>query len=267
MTHPYGAMMLISRFAMLVSLLLVSLARGDEGDKLFDDDWAAENDSLLGGIVPSPKKSPLTLQEAKRKKCNLEPPFLYFTFHDAGKVTKFSRDGCFLEDQVLRGPILGPGRPEFRQMALGPYKDMKNVLYIAQAHADQPQIMVFGECTKIEDETKEMVSYEQEVRERENGLGDATQTSRALNNRAQFLDNGPVKTGQREMIAIITGNNVEDNIGEQFGKGVSWHPTEAAKHAFGVRAASHGHGTRRGMGRPLICLVSAHRHCDALRRS
>ena len=79
----------------------------------------------------------------------MEAPFLYFTFHSAGKVVKYTRDGCFLDDQVLRGPLLGPGTLEFRQMAVGPHKELKNALYLAQAHPN-PAIIVFGECALIE---------------------------------------------------------------------------------------------------------------------
>jgi hypothetical protein len=205
-------------------------------DDAIDDDWAVAFDQSLGGQVPAPRKKPLTLKEARANKCNMQPPFLYLTYHDAGKVTKFTRDGCFIEDQVLRGPILGPGRPEFRQMALGPYRDMKNVLYIAQGHADQPQIMVFGECVMSSGAPEEKVSLKEEAEEREDGLGSTIKGDRNLKDKdyARFLDSGPVKTGQREMIAIITANQVEKELGEQFGEGTSWTRSRAAKHAFGL---------------------------------
>jgi hypothetical protein len=177
------------------------------------------------------------MAEAREKKCNMEPPFLYLTFHDAGKVTKFTRDGCFIQDQVLRGPILGPGRPEFRQMALGPYKDRKNVLYVAQGHADQPQIMVFGECAmSSRGAPEEKVSLEEELEEREDDLGSTVKKRRDLKGKdyAQFLDNGSVKEGQREMIGIVTANKVEKELGDQFGEGIKWKRSRAAKHAFGL---------------------------------
>ena len=150
----------------------------------------------------------------------MEAPFLYFTFHSAGKVVKYTRDGCFLDDQVLRGPLLGPGTLEFRQMAVGPHKELKNALYLAQAHPNNPAIIVFGECALIEGtEGENSKKGHREEAEAEA----ASYTRRSLSkHRAkkeawiQFLDNGPLRVGQREMIDIVTGHRVDKDLRKRF---------------------------------------------------
>jgi hypothetical protein len=138
-------------------------------------------------------------------------------------------------------------------MALGPYKNLKNVLYLAQGHSRQPQIMVFGECVDTPAAASQGVSHssylhaeiaEQDQLQQEEGAysgkdkGDNKEDGkkgRVLTDDAaggQFLDNGPVKRGQRDMIGVVTGTRrVSDHVREAFGP---WQDNEGAKHAFGL---------------------------------
>lgn len=190
-------------------------------------------------MPPKPKVKPLTLEEAHKRGCAMDPPFLYFTFHSAGKVVKYSRDGCFLDDQVLRGPLLGPGTLEFRQMAVGPHRKRSNALYLAQGHPNNPAIMVFGECASVE-EVEEANAQGGRMEEEEVEAGTAPAKKRSLSKHrakkeawVQFLDNGPLRVGQREMIDIVTGHRVSKDLRKRF-PGKYKYKNQGAKHNFGL---------------------------------
>lgn len=254
-----GFMCLMATFAALVSTTILeeaNVVQFDDDLMVTDDDYYGYSDDdyndydestdleegleLEGhaapkkfAMPPEPKVQPMSYEEAHKRGCAMDPPFLYFTFHSAGKVVKYTRDGCFLDDQILRGPLLGPGILEFRQMAVGPNKNLTNALYLAQAHPNNPAIIVFGECASAED-----VEVAEDLGEASTTT--ATNTKRSLSKHrakkeswVQFLDNGPLRAGQREMIDIVSGHRVGKDLRERF-PGKHKYKNQGAKHTFGL---------------------------------
>ena len=80
----------------------------------------------------------------------LGAPFLYVTVHDkVPNVLKYTRDGCFVSDNVLMtGDVFkGDNDVEFRSMAIGKHKD-HDALFIADASNYNSRLLIFGKCVE-----------------------------------------------------------------------------------------------------------------------
>lgn len=76
----------------------------------------------------------------------LGPPFLYVTFHhDEKGVRKYTRDGCFISDNILEGRGKDRKIKEARDIQLGTYQN-EEVLYVVQAMSKSSSVKIFGEC-------------------------------------------------------------------------------------------------------------------------
>lgn len=78
----------------------------------------------------------------------LGAPFLYVTFHGVIKnVAKYSRDGCMLKSNILKGKANVQGG---REVALGYYKHQE-ALYVIDSEDDtysETQILIYGTCDR-----------------------------------------------------------------------------------------------------------------------
>ncbi len=78
----------------------------------------------------------------------LGAPFLYVTLHDESRnILKYTRDGCFISDQVLVG---GPTSDmSFRSMVINDSGD----LFLANAADSYSQLLQYGSCTADDNST------------------------------------------------------------------------------------------------------------------
>lgn len=76
-------------------------------------------------------------------------PYIYATFHhEAPNIYKYSRNGCLLEKNVLKGGpeyAISSHLIELRSLVFGQYKNA-SVLYVADAFSDDSYVNVYGSC-------------------------------------------------------------------------------------------------------------------------
>jgi hypothetical protein len=83
----------------------------------------------------------------------LGPPYLYISHQDSQNILKYTRDGCPVSQNVLwfgRPVDTVPG--SIRSMAIHPYGNVKNALYVANAgrsDIDSGRILVFDTCAGL----------------------------------------------------------------------------------------------------------------------
>jgi hypothetical protein len=86
-----------------------------------------------------------------QKDC-LGPPYLYATTHnEVPNVLKFSRDGCLLQRNVLKGGPLFTEEDhyiELRSIIIGQHNGSENMLYVADAMTHDSAILIYGQCDK-----------------------------------------------------------------------------------------------------------------------
>lgn len=80
----------------------------------------------------------------------LGPPYIYATTHnEVPNVLKFSRDGCLLQKNVLKGGPLFSEEDhyvELRSIRVGHHNGSDNMLFVADAMTHDSAILVYGAC-------------------------------------------------------------------------------------------------------------------------
>jgi hypothetical protein len=82
----------------------------------------------------------------------LGPPYLYATtHHEISNILKYSRDGCLLSSEVLKGgPIdYHDHLSELRSVAVGQYKGKEGVLYVADATSADSSLLIYDRCDAV----------------------------------------------------------------------------------------------------------------------
>ena len=104
-----------------------------------DDDRSVVSSSSIEEVI---SKSYL---EGSSRECRDQPPFLYVTLHDYSNILKYTLDGCLVDHKILGdSPIRD--RVELRGMAISLHPNFEGHLYVANAGAREPQILLYGKC-------------------------------------------------------------------------------------------------------------------------
>jgi len=162
-------------------------------------------------VVKSKEPIPIGHEEAKKKGCNMIPPYIYVTFHSGGNIAKYTRDGCYLSNDTLyTQPDRIPERDvEFRSMIIGPYKSYTNSMYIANGARRGSQILVYGPCGMKSPDTP--YKYNPITKEKIN-----------------------IKSHQRDIFHVLTAKHQPSKTGNEKLFHGKYKGNRGANHCFGI---------------------------------